>query len=152
MTDDKPISEQLLDELAPWIAKGDIVVHEKSDYWWNILRSKYPVAIGQIDWLNVPNWQYNLDAVPHIPEEGVIRGEVIRERSSVIRKYLQEFANTANISPHDHIIVLGDGLTDEDFEMSFETLLTAFPILFLPSQHVYVIPLYVHVRVRNAFR
>ncbi len=141
MINDKPLNEQLLDELSPWIAKGLIIVHESSDQWWELLRSKYPAAIGQIDWSNVPNLHSNRDVVPHIPPEGIDGSVPVMEHAATIRGFLGEFADRAGIKSDDHIVVLSDGITEDAFEMTFNTLLEVFPFLFSYPQHSYVTPL-----------
>lgn len=135
---DRDLNEELLDELALWVSTGAILLRA-DEGWWQLLRSKYPAGIGMLDWAAVPGHRSNYSAVTHIPVEGIHGSVPVLQHVDEIANFLREFASAANMSASDTIIVLGDGISQQALEMSFDTLLEVFPVLFSYPEHIYLI-------------
>ena len=126
----------LLQELQKWIDEGSIVVENDSHRYFALIESKYPIGVNRIDWRHVKNILFHSVLPLEKREHGFEERRAALDRSiALIRSWLTE----NSVRQEDRVIVLCD-VSSVALHMSANTLLICCDVIFLSSQHVYVIP------------
>jgi hypothetical protein len=120
----------LLDQLAPAIHAGRVVVHDSDDPWVSSLRRMFPVRTSGVRWEELPDARSRTAEIPRVP---------MPEKVDALRGFLLEFGSAAGLGPEDRCVVFGDGATEVAFELPFRNLLELFPLLFSLPQTTYVL-------------
>lgn len=120
----------LLNQLAPAIVAGRVVVHDSDDRWVSALRRTFPVSTSGVRWEALPNVRHRAPEDPRVP---------IPDKADALRGFLLEFGSAAGLGQDDRCVVFGDGATEIALELPFRDLLELFPLLFSLPQASYVL-------------
>ena len=121
---------ELLNELAPAILAGRVVVHDTDERWVGSLRRMFPVRASGVRWEELSDARSRFTESPRASPSEKMEG---------LRGFLTEFGLAAGLRRDDPCIVFGDGETEVAFEMPFRDLLELAPTLFSLPQATYVL-------------
>lgn len=116
--------QELLEEIAEFIEKGNITVERSSDRYFTALNALYPTACSRIDWSKIPGTIQRQAGRDSYVQDCICFLVEMRE------KYLL----------FGECVVVGDGAINVAISGSIETLAPALELILAFPQHHYLFP------------
>lgn len=121
--------DDLLQQLSNDIREANVIVHPSDEPFYARIKSRYPTHRFGIRWDKLPI-RRSFDAQSGMSPD---------EHAVFAQRALKQFADDANILPHENVYVLGDGMFTVALEMWFSSLINHARSIFELPQHTYVV-------------